>query len=200
MDLHAFCIHSGTFWNNLNTFWNILHTFWNILHTFWNILEFSACILEHSGTFWMHFECILEHSAFILEHSGTFWNILEHSECCKKVEFQLCWRTDKLCWQTEDIRTCWAASSQLTRILEDQPYLISRSLAPDPSLTRISSWNNNYLQYKIIEIFWNYLIIIWNKWIFSPFAWMQDDGSWLLYIIPDQDPHTILVSIQIHTG
>merc|ERR1711946_68878 len=29
--------------------------FWNILHAFCNTLEHSACILEHSGTFWKPF-------------------------------------------------------------------------------------------------------------------------------------------------
>ena len=47
------------------------------------VLRPSACILEHSRTFWN-----------ILEHSGPFWTILEYSECCKKVEFQLGGHTD----------------------------------------------------------------------------------------------------------
>ena len=56
-------------------------TFQNILHAFWNIpehsaLEHSACILEHSGTFWNG----LEYSGMvwnILEWSGTFWNCID---------------------------------------------------------------------------------------------------------------------------
>ena len=46
------------------------------LHAFWNILEHFPCIYEYSRTF-----CI------------AFWNILEmleHSDYCKKEEFQLC--------------------------------------------------------------------------------------------------------------
>ena len=113
-------------WTSLNilehpwTSWNILEhfgTFWNILEhseTFWNILEHCKCILEHSG-----FQN-LEHSGTfwnILEHSGTFWNILEYSgtfwnctDCTQWKNFNLgLGQTDG---QT-DIRTCWAASSQL---------------------------------------------------------------------------------------
>ena len=59
---------------HLGTFRDILHGFWDILHTFWNILHAFLNILEHSGTFCMH--------------SGIFRNILEYSECYKKVEFQ----------------------------------------------------------------------------------------------------------------
>ena len=76
------------------------------------ILEHSACILDHSGTFWNS----LEHSGTfwnILEHSGTFWNSLEHSGTVKIAYFERIsdWNSDR---QT-DIRTCWAASSQLKR-------------------------------------------------------------------------------------
>ena len=81
-----------------------------ILHTFWNILTHSAYCLEHARTFWIFFI-----------HSGTFWNILhtfwdilehfayilEHSGCCRRLNFNL------MTHLQTDIRTCWAASSQL---------------------------------------------------------------------------------------
>ena len=111
----TFCMYSGTFWNILHAFWNILHVFWNILHAFWNILEHSECILnvflnilhsfwnflENSGTFW---NCP--------EHSGTFWNILYRLH--NVIGTQTHGHTDR---RTEDIRTCWAASSQLKNFL-----------------------------------------------------------------------------------
>ncbi len=57
-------------------------TFWNILQAFWNILELSACILEHSG---------------------TFWNNLDVVEGCRKLYFQADHtRTDRQTY----IRTC----------------------------------------------------------------------------------------------
>ena len=76
MDLHAFCIHFGTFWNIMN----ILYTFWNILDhsgTFWNILE-------HSGTFWN----ILKHLGTFCMHPGIFWNILPTSDIIVKCSWQ----------------------------------------------------------------------------------------------------------------
>ena len=56
-----------------------LHAFWNILEHSAFILkhsEHSACILEHTGTFCVHFVTfwnILHAFCNILEHSGTFW-------------------------------------------------------------------------------------------------------------------------------
>ena len=87
---HSACIPEHSAWipGNSGTFCN--------LHAFWNILELSARILEHS-------ECIF--NAF-LNIMHAFWNILDVVEGCRKVDFQV---DDG---QT-DIRTCWAASSQL---------------------------------------------------------------------------------------
>ena len=80
---------------------------------FWNILEHSACILEHSRTFWMHsgtFWNILEHSGTFSMHSGTFWNIQYVVDGCRMVDFQV----DHGQTHTQsDIRTCLDASSQL---------------------------------------------------------------------------------------
>ena len=62
----------------------------------------------HSGTV----QNILEHSGTvqnILEHSGTVQNILELSRLHTVKEFQIGTQTDR---RIEDIRTCWAASSQ----------------------------------------------------------------------------------------
>ena len=92
----------------------------------------SVCFLEHSGTFCMH-------SGTFCMHSGTFWNILNAFCCtmlytvaqhctmlCTVVQgYMLLYRVEL--WiristlphthgQTDrhtDIRTCWAASSQL---------------------------------------------------------------------------------------
>ena len=78
--------------------WICMHsgTFWNILHAFWNILELSGTFCMHSGTFWNFLH--------------AFWNILEHSTCTLWKNFNL--STDG----HTDIRTCWAASSQLKRV------------------------------------------------------------------------------------
>ena len=115
---HAACIleHSGTFCMHSGTFWNFLHAFWIIL-------ELSACILEHSGTFCMHsgtFWKILEHAACILEHSGT---LCMHSGTLCMHSWTFCMHSDQLTTDRQthtqthghtDIRTCRAASSQLT--------------------------------------------------------------------------------------
>ena len=113
-----------------------LHAFWNILEHSACILEHSACILEHSACLLENPTCILEHSGtfrnflhavwnilhafwYNLEHSGTFWNSLEHSGTFWNIlllhwmlEFQLVHRQTDTHTQT-DIRTYWAASSQL---------------------------------------------------------------------------------------
>ena len=99
-------VHSGTFWNILEH----SGTFWNILHAFWNILEHSACILEHST-------CILEHSACILVHSRP----IDHT------------RTDGQTDRQTDIRTCWAASSQLKRFkYQFLPFEGYQDIGPQP--------------------------------------------------------------------
>ncbi len=69
------------------------------------ILEHSACILEHSACIREHSACIMKHSGTFCMHSGTFWNIL--SAVRSRISTLL---SDR---RTEDIRTCWAASSQL---------------------------------------------------------------------------------------
>ena len=87
--------HAACLWSILHAFWNILHAFWNILHAFWNILYAFWNILEHSG--------MVQN---ILELSDTFWNILGHSISG--------WpQTHTHTHGQTDIRTCWAASSQL---------------------------------------------------------------------------------------
>ena len=95
-------------------------TFWNFLHAFWNILEHSEWILEHSA-------CILEHSACILEHSGIFWNILE------LYRFAHCERISTLnSHRHTDIRTCWAASSQLKTCSHTCVYTFNKATANPP--------------------------------------------------------------------
>ena len=101
MDLHAsswICMHSGTFCINSETFCINSGTF---------------CM--HCGTFCMHSGIFCMHSVTFCMHSGTFfnnlhafWNILH---AFWYILDQL--TTDRLTdWHT-DIRTCWAASSQL---------------------------------------------------------------------------------------
>ena len=91
-------MHSGTFWNgpeHSGIVWHILEHSGMVQ----NLLELSDTfcnILEWSRTFW---NC--------LTHFRKFWNSPEHSGT---VHIVIGTRTDR---QTEDIRTCWAASSQL---------------------------------------------------------------------------------------
>jgi len=129
-------MHSGTFWNILHAFWNILEHSACIMHAFLNILEHSSCILDKectqtefiSITFYF-LSCTVLY-CFVLFCTVLFCLVLSCTvlyclvlSCtvlywfCLCASFRICeWnshrQTDR---QTEDIRTCWAASSQPKR-------------------------------------------------------------------------------------
>ena len=94
-------MHSGTFWNiymHYGTFCMHFEIFWNIPYAFWNILEHSEMVQN------------------ILELSDTFWNILGHSISG--------WpQTHTHTHGQTDIRTCWAASSQLKNLRKENAFL-----------------------------------------------------------------------------
>ncbi len=98
-------------------------SFWNILLAFCNILDHSTCILENSGTFCLHSGTFCLHSGTFCMHCGTLYCLVlsctvlyclvlscTDSVCVHSLELQVDHKqTDR---QTEDIRTCRAASSQ----------------------------------------------------------------------------------------
>ena len=169
--LHAFWNILHTFWNILHAFWNILHAFWNILHTLWNILhvfrnilEHSACILVHSGTFCIHsgtFWSFLHAFWNILEHSGTFW---VHFECI--LERISTWDLDR----HTDIRTCWAASSQLNIIFKNHSWFLYAHIVIHWSLRRAF---NHIL--SSVTIMYPFLIFFCR--VISLLKWKSKKGS-----------------------
>ena len=72
-------------------------------------LETSRIWRTHSGTFCMHSETFWNNP----EHSRTFWNSPEHSGTVHIAYTVIGSQTDGRTDGQTDIRTCWAASSQL---------------------------------------------------------------------------------------
>ena len=90
-----------------------LHAYWNILEHSAVLLQHSACILEHSGKhMWLHVWLLSCTVLYCLVMSCT------GSVCVHSLEFQLGTQTDRRTDGQTNIRTCWAASSQLKKELE----------------------------------------------------------------------------------
>ncbi len=102
-----FCMHSACFLEHSGTFCMNSVTFWNFLHAFWKAYV-TACKLMYS--FALHLFPVLY--CLLLSGGTVLYCLLmscTDSVCVHSLEFQNGTQTDR----HTDIRTCWAASSQL---------------------------------------------------------------------------------------